>query len=60
MNKNHVLLHQTVNKPSAAAHAGGGVHEAGLQLVAQTQAHGRTQRDKLTGSGETVTSTFSS
>ena len=51
MNKNHVVFHGSVNSTSlsAAAHAGGGVHEAGLQLVAQTQAHGRTQRDTVDG-----------
>ena len=51
MNKNHIVFHGSVNSTflSAAAHAGGGVHEAGLQLVAQTQAHGRTQRDAVDG-----------
>ena len=51
MNKNHVVFHGSVNSASlsAAAHAGGSVHEAGLQLVAQTQAHGRTQRDTVDG-----------
>ena len=51
MNKNHIVFHGFVNSTflSAAAHAGGGVHEAGLQLVAQTQAHGRTQRDTVDG-----------
>mgnify|MGYP000971462340 CR=1 FL=1 len=51
MNKNHVVFHGSVNSTSlsAAAHAGGSVHEAGLQLVAQTQAHGRTQRDTVDG-----------
>ena len=51
MNKNHIVFHGSVNSTflSAAAHAGGGVHEAGLQLVAQTQAHGRTQRDTVDG-----------
>ena len=54
MNKNHVVFHGSVNSAflSAAAHAGGGVHEAGLQLVAQTQAHGRTQRDTVDGNAK--------
>ena len=30
--------------PSAAADAGGGVGEAGLQLIPHTKAHGRAQR----------------
>ena len=56
MNKNHVVFHDSVNSASlsAAAHAGGRIQEAGLQLVTQTQAHGRTRRDtvdrRMTGS----------
>ena len=60
MNKNHVVFHGSVNSAflSAAAHAGGGVHEAGLQLVTQTQAQRLVDLDRDLASMEAIEDAF--